>query len=77
MVGDDPLNKESWQKLPGPILSENVKLKGAGHCSVIKEKGKYKVFFHAWDKAEENVTWNTVSAWEGELKFKGSKLTIE
>ena len=77
LVGDDPLNKESWQKLPSPILSESVKFKGAGHCSVIKEKGKYKVYFHAWDKVQENVTWNTVSAWEGELKFKGGNLTIE
>lgn len=77
LVGEDLLNKNSWQKQPLPLLSSNESLKGAGHCSVLEENGKYKVYFHAWDKAEENITWNTVSLWEGELKFSEGELLIK
>lgn len=77
LVGEDVLNKDSWQKLSLPLLSGNEILKGAGHCSVVEDNGEYKVYFHAWDKAEKDITWNTVALWEGELEFKDGAITIK
>lgn len=76
LVGDDPLNKDSWEKFAEPIFSINETVKGAGHCSVIEENGRYYVYFHAWDKAENPLSWKTVSLWQGELHF-GDKITID
>lgn len=76
LVGDNPLDKECWKKLPEPIFSANEKVKGAGHCSVIEESGKYSVFFHAWDSEETNISWKNVSLWQGELRFEKDGISI-
>ena len=76
-TGDDPLNASFWEKAKDPVLCANELLKGAGHCSVIEEEGKNIIFFHAWDKEETNVTWNTVSVWQGELSFDNNGVVIK
>ncbi len=77
LVGENPLDKNSWEKRPQPIFSINETVKGAGHCSVIEEDGKYSVFFHAWDKDENPLSWKTVHLWQGELHFNGDDITID
>lgn len=76
LEGDDPLNPEAWVKYKNPIISGNDVVQGAGHCSVVCEDGKNHVFFHAWDKTEENIVWNTVSVWHGLLNVTGNELEI-
>lgn len=77
LVGDNPLDKDSWEKLPEPIFSINETVKGAGHCSVIEENGKYRVFFHAWEKTENPISWKNVSLWQGEIHFNSDGITID
>lgn len=77
LVGDNPLDKNCWEKRPQPIFSVNETVKGAGHCSVIEEDGKYSVFFHAWDKDENPLSWKTVHLWQGELHFNENDITID
>lgn len=77
LVGDNPLDKNSWEKLPEPIFSINETVKGAGHCSIIEENGRYSVFFHAWEKAESPISWKNVSLWQGEMHFNGDGITID
>ncbi len=77
LVGSDPMAKESWQKLPLPVFSANELVMGAGHCSAIEEEGDYCVFFHAWDKNEQVVEWNTVGMWQARLTLKEGTLCIE
>lgn len=77
LIGDDPLDRRSWKKFESPIISSNELVKGAGHCSVISENGELCVFFHAWDKDETTVKWNTVSLWQGKMKVDGDKITVE
>ena len=38
---------------------------------------KQNVFFHAWHKDEENITWNTVSLWHGIMKLTYNGFVIE
>ena len=76
LTGDDPMKAENWKKYEEPIFSGNDIVKGAGHCSVLNDNGLH-VFFHAWDKGEENVVWNTVSVWHGIMKPCGDKFVIE
>lgn len=77
LEGDNPLDRKSWKKNPNPIFSTNEIVKGAGHCSVIQEDDEYKVFFHAWEKSEETISWKNVSLWQGELHFNGENVTID
>lgn len=77
LTGDDPLDRKSWKKLTRPILSSNDVIKGAGHASVFSENGKNEIFFHAWDKDERDIRWDTVSVWRGELKVCGEDITVE
>ncbi|MBQ2733922.1 MAG: glycoside hydrolase family 43 protein, partial [Clostridia bacterium] len=32
LVGDDPINYDSWEKYPKPILNKNAEMNGTGHC---------------------------------------------
>lgn len=76
-VGSDPLNPDSWEKINVPILSNNDSVKGAGHCSVVCEDDIMHVFFHAWDKKEENINWKTVSMWHADLKITQEGIVIK
>lgn len=77
LVGDDPLDRACWKKFDRPIFSSNELVQGAGHCSAVNEHGKALVFFHAWDRDEKEIVWNTVSVWQAELKAEGDFLTIQ
>lgn len=78
LVGDDPMNPDHWKKLDEPILCENDEVKGAGHCSIVTEEdGTHLVFFHAWDKDETEVYWNTVATFCGVMEIDGDKITIK
>lgn len=77
LIGDDPLDRNSWQKFDAPIFTSNDLVMGAGHCSVVTDRDGMHVFFHAWDKNETNVVWNKVAAWHGKIRFDGKKFTIE
>lgn len=63
LVGDNPLDRQCWEKYSTPVLSANDQVQGAGHCSVLCEDEKTTVFFHAWDKNETKIAWNTVCVW--------------
>ena len=77
LVGDNPLNPDHWQKGNQPILSENELVKGAGHCSIVTEDdGTLLIFFHAWEKEEQKLQWNTVGTFCGTLIFTGEDATI-
>ena len=75
-TGGDPLDKESWVKHPSPLLCANEQLKGAGHASVLTDTDGTHIFFHAWDKDETNVRWNTVAAWHGILEDENGSPVI-
>lgn len=75
--GENPLDRNAWKKLDKPILSSNALVKGAGHCSILEDDGVINVFFHAWDKEEKNIDWNTVSLWHGVMNIDGDKISIE
>lgn len=77
LTGKDPLNRRCWEKSSAPVLSSNDLLQGAGHCSVIDEDGEKVVFFHAWDKEETNIRWDTVFVWQATLRKIGERITIE
>lgn len=76
LVGEDPLDPKSWKKFPEPVFCTNELVKGAGHCSLLCEEDKIYVFFHAWDKDEETIKWNTVATWYGEMKLENGKFTV-
>ena len=76
-VGDDPLSPDSWEKSNVPLLSRNDMVKGAGHCSVICEGDAFHMFLHAWDKDEENISWETVSMWHADLKITEKGISVE
>jgi len=77
LVGDNPLDRNCWKKWDAPILSANDQVQGAGHCSVLCEDDKLLVFFHAWDKDETKIVWNTVAVWQAEMHISGDAVTIE
>ncbi len=76
LVGNDPLNRQCWQKYPTPILSANDRMQGAGHCSIVCEGDKKTVFFHAWDKDEKNIEWDSVYVWQADLQKIDDKIII-
>ena len=67
--GNDPM-KDEWAKASKPFLQANEQVKGPGHCSVIQEKEKNIIFFHAWPKEENNIKLETVHSYVGELIFR-------
>ena len=67
--GKDPL-KDEWIKADHPFLKSNNNIKGPGHCSLIQEKDKTYIFFHAWESKEKTIRWDTVHAFYGELVFQ-------
>ncbi len=71
LCGDDPMKEGNWHKQSAPVMSRNTLAKGCGHCSILKEKGKLMMFFHAWDADETVIRWNTVSTWMAELVPNG------
>lgn len=77
LTGDNPLDINSWEKLPSPVFSSNHMVKGAGHCSVIVENDFAHVFFHAWEKDETIIQWNKVAFWHGILRLIDGQLVIE
>ena len=77
LVGEDPLDPAAWKKLDEPVFSRNETVKGAGHCSMVRDGGKTHVFFHAWEREETQIVWCTVAAWCGELTRKNGRFTIE
>jgi len=77
LVGDDPMDPAAWQKSSSPLLVSNGQIKGAGHCSIVKEADRLQLFFHAWDKDEKNVVWNTVSVWQAELVERDDEFCIQ
>ena len=77
LVGNDPMNPDSWEKIKEPVFSSNDKVKGAGHCSIVCEDDILHVFFHAWDKEEEKIDWKKVSVWHANLKFAEDSIVIE
>jgi len=76
LTGDNPLKQNSWHKYPAPILCTNEQVKGAGHCSLLMDEDGTHVFFHAWDKEETNICWNTVALWHGHLAEENGRLII-
>ena len=76
LVGDDPLDKNSWQKFASPIFSSNELVKGAGHCSLVQNEEGVLVFFHAWEKDENVIKWDRVAAWCGKLVANGETFRI-
>lgn len=77
LVGEDPLDPKAWKKHGAPLFSSNELVKGAGHCSIVCENDQMHVFFHAWDRDEEEIKWGTVAAWHGEMKRKNGVFIIE
>lgn len=77
LVGNNPLDRKSWEKYPVPILSANAQVQGAGHCSVVCEADRATVFFHAWDKEETEIRWDTVCIWRADLRKSEDKIVIE
>lgn len=77
LTGGNPLDRNSWKKLPTPIFSSNDTVKGAGHCSVIVEGENAHVFFHAWEKDEKIIQWNRVAFWHGIMRVEDGRLIIE
>ena len=77
LVGETPLSPDSWIKSDAPVFSVNDMVKGAGHCSVICEDDVFHVFFHAWDKEQENISWETVSVWHANLKITEKGVLVE
>ena len=75
--GDNPLKSDKWIKFTSPALSSNDMVKGAGHCSIIKEEGKYIIFFHAWESSCEDIRWNTVDTWQAELVIEDDEFNIK
>ena len=73
--GKDPL-KNNWIKSNHPFLKTNDIVKGPGHCSLIQNKDKTLIFFHAWPKQEKTIRWNTVHAYQGELVFKDGDFLV-
>lgn len=73
--GKDPM-KDEWVKAKHPFLSSNEFIKGPGHCSLIQEKDKNLIFFHAWPKEETTIRWNTVQAYMGELIFEDNEFKV-
>lgn len=76
LIGDDPLVPNNWQKCSEPILSENDVVKGAGHCTIVQTDEAQLVFFHAWDKQETEVRWNTVNTYCGRLAVLDGNISI-
>lgn len=76
LIGKDLLNRDSWLKYDKPVLSCNDYVKGAGHCSIIEEDNKKIVFFHAWDSNCQEIKWNTVGTWCGELIIENDEIKI-
>ena len=74
--GTDPM-EDSWIKADEPFLQTNELLKGTGHCSIIQTKEKNLIFFHAWDKEEKIVRWDTVNAYMGELVLKDGEFFVK
>lgn len=77
LVGDNPLDAASWEKFDTPVLSANELVKGAGHCSIVCEDDQLTVFFHAWDKDETTVRWDTVHMWRAVLRKTEDGFVIE
>lgn len=77
LTGDDPTAPDAWKKASAPILCKNKLVKGAGHCSVLRDSDGLHVFFHAWDADETNVRWDTVAAWHGKLNVTADRIEIE
>lgn len=50
LVGNNPLDKNSWIKLEQPLVSQNDKVKGPGHNSFTKIDGDDYIIYHAFDK---------------------------
>jgi len=50
LVGEDPINYDSWYKYPEPILTKNNELNGTGHCCyTTSPDGKTKyIIYHAY-----------------------------
>ena len=76
LMGNDPMNPYHWRKCEEPILTENDVVKGAGHCTMVPTDTGHLVFFHAWDKRETDVRWNTVNTYCGKLVRLDGKLSI-
>jgi GH43 family beta-xylosidase len=76
LVGNDPMDIKSWYKYNKPVLVSNEQVKGAGHCSIIDEGYKKNIFFHGWDINCEEIRWNTVDAWMGELIIENDEIKI-
>lgn len=77
LVGNNPLDKNCWQKRSLPVLTSNEVVKGAGHCSVVQDKKGINVLFHAWDKDAQQLKLNEVNVWHAILKINGDSITIE
>lgn len=77
LVGKNPLDYRCWNKCSMPVLSANDRIQGAGHCSVVCEENQATVFFHAWDKEETEIQWNTVNVWQADLRKNEGKIIIE
>lgn len=77
LVGDDPLDRKCWKKCPTPILCANEQLQGAGHCSIVCEEQQATVFFHAWERTETTIRWDTVCVWQAELHKTADGFCIE
>jgi len=50
------MDASSWKKQAQPVLSKNDQFMGTGHCSIIEDEKL--IFFHAWRRDEENISWN-------------------
>jgi len=75
LVGDDPMDASSWKKQSQPVLSKNDQFMGTGHCSIIEDERL--IFFHAWRRDEENISWNTVYPICATYRLDGDDLIIE
>ena len=75
LVGDDPMDASAWRKQSKPVISKNEHFMGTGHCSVIEEEKL--IFFHAWRRDEENISWNTVYPICAKYRLENDELIIE
>lgn len=69
LVGDDPMDPQSWSKSPKPLISQRVGVAyGPGHCSIAPAPdGSLWIIFHA--NLEKGSGWEGRSGWILPLTF--------
>ena len=68
LVGEDLLDKNSWEKLEKRLVAPTETLKGPGHNSFTKINGDDYIVFHAFDK-DASEGWHSVNVHIEKIKW--------